>query len=122
MYSELKKIIEQAWENRELLSEEPVRQAVRQVVELVDKGQLRTAEPVDPAKSEWKVNEWVKKAVILYFPIQPMRKMQAGELEWYDKMEVKHGYEELGVRVVPHAVARYGAYICLLYTSDAADD
>lgn len=107
MYSELKKIIEQAWENRELLSEEPV----RQVVELVDKGQLRTAEPVDPAKSEWKVNEWVKKAVILYFPIQPMRKMQAGELEWYDKMEVKHGYEELGVRVVPHAVARYGAYI-----------
>jgi len=111
MYSELKKIIEQAWENRELLSEEPVRQAVRQVVELVDKGQLRTAEPVDPAKSEWKVNEWVKKAVILYFPIQPMRKMQAGELEWYDKMEVKHGYEELGVRVVPHAVARYGAYI-----------
>lgn len=111
MYSELKKIIEQAWENRELLSEEPVRQAVRQVVELVDKGQLRTAEPVDPAKSEWKVNEWVKKAVILYFPIQPMRKMQAGELEWYDKMEVKHGYEKLGVRVVPHAVARYGAYI-----------
>ena len=111
MYSELKKIIEQAWESRELLSEEPVRQAVRQVVELVDKGQLRTAEPVDPAKSEWKVNEWVKKAVILYFPIQPMRKMQAGELEWYDKMEVKHGYEELGVRVVPHAVARYGAYI-----------
>ena len=111
MYSELKKIIEQAWENRELLSEEPVRQAVRQVVELVDKGQLRTAEPVDPAKSEWKVNEWVKKAVILYFPILPMRKMQAGELEWYDKMEVKHGYEELGVRVVPHAVARYGAYI-----------
>lgn len=84
---------------------------MRQVVELVDKGQLRTAEPVDPAKSEWKVNEWVKKAVILYFPIQPMRKMQAGELEWYDKMEVKHGYEELGVRVVPHAVARYGAYI-----------
>ena len=111
MYSELKKIIEQAWENRELLSEEPVRQAVRQVVELVDKGQLRTAEPVDPAKSEWKVNEWVKKAVILYFPIQPMRKMEAGELEWYDKMELKHGYEQLGVRAVPHAVARYGAYI-----------
>ena len=80
-------------------------------MELVDKGQLRTAEPVDPAKSEWKVNEWVKKAVILYFPIQPMRKMEAGELEWYDKMELKHGYEELGVRVVPHAVARYGAYI-----------
>ena len=111
MYSELKKIIEQAWENRELLSEEPVRQAVRQVVELVDKGQLRTAEPVDPAKSEWKVNEWVKKAVILYFPIQKMRILRAGELEWYDKMDIKRDYDRLGVRAVPHAVARYGAYI-----------
>ena len=78
---------------------------------VLDKGQLRTAEPVAPDTSEWQVNEWVKKAVILYFPIQPMRKMEAGELEWYDKMELKHGYEELGVRVVPHAVARYGAYI-----------
>ena len=111
MYNELKTIIEQAWEDRALLQDPAVQQAVRQVVELVDKGELRTAEPVDPAKSEWKVNEWVKKAVILYFPIQPMRKMEAGELEWYDKMELKHGYEELGVRVVPHAVARYGAYI-----------
>ena len=111
MHNELKTIIEQAWENRVLLQDPAVQQAVRQVVELVDKGELRTAEPVDPAKSEWKVNEWVKKAVILYFPIQPMRKMEAGELEWYDKMELKHGYGELGVRVVPQAVARYGAYI-----------
>lgn len=111
MYSELKRIIEQAWEERALLSEESVRDAVRQTVELVDKGLLRTAEPVDAERSLWQVNEWVKKAVILYFPLQPMRKMQAGELEWYDKMELKHGYEELGVRVVPHAVARYGAYI-----------
>ena len=75
MHNELKTIIEQAWENRALLQDPAVQQAVRQVVELVDKGELRTAEPVDPAKSEWKVNEWVKKAVILYFPIQPMRKM-----------------------------------------------
>ena len=97
MHNELKTIIEQAWENRALLQAPAVQQAVRQVVELVDKGELRTAEPVDPAKSEWKVNEWVKKAVILYFPIQPMRKMEAGELEWYDKMELKHGYGELGV-------------------------
>ena len=111
MYSELKEIIGQAWENRELLREESVRQAVRQTVELVDKGELRTAQPVDPEKSQWQVNEWVKKAIILYFPIQPMRKMEAGELEWYDKMELKHGYEQLGVRAVPHAVARYGAYI-----------
>lgn len=98
MYSELKEIIGQAWENRELLREESVRQAVRQTVELVDKGELRTAQPVDPEKSQWQVNEWVKKAIILYFPIQPMRKMEAGELEWYDKMELKHGYEQLGVR------------------------
>ena len=111
MYNELKTIIEQAWEDRAPLQDPAVQQAVRQVVELVDKGQLRTAEPVAPDASEWQVNEWVKKAVILYFPIQPMRKMEAGELEWYDKMELKHGYEELGVRVVPHAVARYGAYI-----------
>ena len=111
MYSELKEIIGQAWENRELLKEESVRQAVRQTVELVDKGELRTAQPVDPEKSQWQVNECVKKAIILYFPIQPMRKMEAGELEWYDKMELKHGYEQLGVRAVPHAVARYGAYI-----------
>ena len=111
MYSELKTIIEAAWENRELLKDNATQEAIRTVVELVDKGSLRTAEPLDLEKSLWQVNEWVKKAIILYFPIQPMRKMEAGELEWYDKMELKHGYEELGVRVVPHAIARYGAYI-----------
>ena len=111
MYSELKQAIEAAWENRELLKDSTTQQAIRAVVELVDKGTLRTAEPLDPKKSLWQVNEWVKKAIILYFPIQPMRKMEAGELEWFDKMELKRGYEELGVRVVPHAVARYGAYI-----------
>ena len=68
-------------ENRELLHDNAVQQAVRQVIEYVDKGELRTAEPVDPENSRWQVNEWVKKAVILYFPIQPMRKMEAGELE-----------------------------------------
>ena len=103
MYEELKNIVERAWEQREMLSDEPVREAIRAV--------LRTAEPVDPERSEWRVNEWVKKAVILYFPIQSMRTMRGGELEWFDKMELKHGYEELGVRVVPQAVARYGAYI-----------
>ena len=111
MYEELKTIIEKAWEERSLLQQAPTQEAVREVIELVDKGRLRTAEPLDEEKSEWRVNEWVKKAVILYFPMQPMRRMEAGELEWYDKMELKHGYEELGVRVVPHAVARYGAYI-----------
>ena len=111
MYEELRTTVEKAWEERERLRDAATQQAVRDVIGRVDKGLLRTAEPVDPEKSEWRVNEWVKKAVILYFPMQPMRRMEAGELEWYDKMELKHGYEELGVRAVPHAVARYGAYI-----------
>ena len=111
MYSELQSAIERAWDDRTLLADEHTREAIRRVVALVNDGVLRTAEPVDIEKSEWRVNEWVKKAVILYFPIQPMRTMRAGELEWYDKMELKHDYEQLGVRTVPHAVARYGAYI-----------
>lgn len=111
MYSELEQLIEQAWNDRALLQQPATQQAIEAVVELVDKGHLRTAEPIDPEKSTWQVNGWVKKAIILYFPIRPMRKMEAGELEWFDKMELKHGYEQLGVRVVPHAVARYGAYI-----------
>lgn len=111
MYTELKQIIEQTWQDRTLLTEPRSQEAIRHVIELVDKGELRTAQPLDLEKSEWQVNEWVKMAILLYFPIQPMRKMEAGELEWYDKMELKHGYEQLGVRAVPHAVARYGAYI-----------
>ena len=111
MYEELKTVIERTWDDRSQLGGSEAQEAVRRTVELIDKGLLRCAEPVDAEKSEWRVNEWVKKAVILYFPIQPMRKMEAGELEWFDKMDLKHGYEELGVRAVPHAVARYGAYI-----------
>ncbi len=111
MYNELEQLVARAWDDRTLLQQEEYRAAIRRVVELVDCGELRTAEPIDAKKSLWKVNEWVKKAIILYFPIQPMRKMQAGELEWFDKMELKHGYQELGVRAVPHAIARYGAYI-----------
>jgi 2,3,4,5-tetrahydropyridine-2-carboxylate N-succinyltransferase len=111
MYTQHKKIVEQAWEKREMLADAAVKATIREVVEAVDKGQLRTAEPINLEKSEWQVNEWVKKAIIMYFPIQEMRTMRSGELEWYDKMELKHDYEKLGVRVVPHAVARYGAYI-----------
>lgn len=111
MYNELKSAVEAAWADRELLKENTTQAAIRRVVELVDKGELRTAEPLDAKKSLWQVNEWVKKAIILYFPIQPMRKMQGGEIEWFDKMDLKHDYDKLGVRVVPSAVARYGAYI-----------
>ena len=104
-------IIEKAWQDRALLQKEEVKEAIRRIIEAVDKGEVRCAEPLDLENSKWQVNEWVKKAIIMYFPIQTKRTMQAGELEWYDKMELKRGYEELGVRVVPHAVARYGAYI-----------
>lgn len=99
--------IEATWNDRSLLAGNA--SAVREVIEMIDKGELRCAEPL--GDGQWQVNEWVKKAVILYFPIQQMRVMRAGELEFYDKMDLKHGYEQLGVRVVPHAVARYGAYI-----------
>ena len=111
MFTKHQEIVEQAWADRSMLADAAVKATIREVVEAVDKGQLRTAEPINLETSEWQVNEWVKKAIIMYFPIQEMRTMHSGELEWYDKMELKHDYEKLGVRVVPHAVARYGAYI-----------
>lgn len=104
---ELKKEIEAVWEDRSLLGEK--KELIESVVAMLDKGELRCAE--SDGNGGWIVNEWVKKAVIMYFPTQGMRTMSAGELEFYDKIELKRGYEELGVRVVPHAVARYGAYI-----------
>lgn len=111
MNDTLKSMIELAWEERSRLSAPEVKEAIRTVIDQVDKGRLRAAEPVDAARSEWRVNEWVKKAILLYFQIQEMRTMRGGEIEWYDKMELKHGYQELGVRAVPSAVARYGAYV-----------
>ncbi len=105
---ELKNIIEAAWENRELLKESSTQQAIESIIEDLDKGRLRVAEPVDQG---WQVNEWIKKAVILYFPIRQMELIEVGPFEFHDKMKLKTGYKELGIRVVPHAVARYGAYI-----------
>lgn len=104
----LQKIIEQAWENRALLQETTTTDAIRAVIELVDNGQLRVAEPVADG---WQVNEWVKKAVVMYFPIQKMETWESGIFEYHDKMLLKTGYAEKGIRVVPNAVARYGAYI-----------
>jgi len=101
-------IIEQAWENRELLKETETKNSISEVIEKLDKGVLRVAEPYE---NGWKVNDWVKKAVILYFPIQKMETTHAGPLEFHDKMPLKTNYAQLGIRVVPHAVARYGAYI-----------
>ncbi|MGB5264350.1 MAG: 2,3,4,5-tetrahydropyridine-2,6-dicarboxylate N-succinyltransferase, partial [Lutimonas sp.] len=104
----LQQIIEEAWENRELLKEIRTQKAIREVIELLDGGILRVAEPT---ASGWQVNEWVKKGVVLYFPIQKMETLEAGVLEFHDKIPLKTGYQEKGIRVVPHAVARKGAYI-----------
>ncbi|SFT51735.1 2,3,4,5-tetrahydropyridine-2-carboxylate N-succinyltransferase [Algoriphagus locisalis] len=106
---ELKTIIEKAWDNRELLKEETTQQAIRAVIADLDAGTLRVAEPTEDGN--WKVNDWVKKAVILYFPIQKMETIEVGPFEFHDKMALKTNYAEKGVRVVPHAVARYGAYL-----------
>ena len=100
--------IERAWDDRALLKDPAIVQAIEHTIELLDKGELRVADPIDDA---WKVNDWVKKAVILYFPTRGMRTMEAGPLEFHDKMELKRGYAGLNVRVVPHAVARYGSYL-----------
>ena len=104
----LQTIIEQAWDNRALLQEETTTTAIRAVIELLDSGKLRVAEPVADG---WQVNEWVKKAVVMYFPIQKMETWEAGIFEYHDKMELKKDYAAKGVRVVPGASARYGAYI-----------
>lgn len=104
----MRDIIEQAWDDHALLEKKETQEAIRTVIEQLDKGILRVAEPDG---NEWKVNEWIKKAVILYFPLQQMETIEIGPFEFHDKMALKHNYKELGVRVVPHAVARYGAYI-----------
>ncbi|AZA85798.1 MULTISPECIES: 2,3,4,5-tetrahydropyridine-2,6-dicarboxylate N-succinyltransferase [Chryseobacterium] len=104
----LQQTIENIWDNRELLQNEDSQKAIREVIALVDKGELRTAEPTE---NGWQVNEWVKKAVVMYFPIQKMETIEVGPFEFHDKMPLKRNYAEKGVRVVPHAVAREGAYI-----------
>ena len=103
-----REIIEAAWEDRALLQDVTTQKAIRSVIDQLDKGDLRVA---TPTKSGWQVNEWVKKAVVLYFPIQQMETIEVGPLEFHDKIPLKTGYKEKGIRVVPHAVARKGAYI-----------
>ena len=100
--------IEAAWNDRSLLEQSETQETIREVISQLDLGQLRVAEPTTEG---WKVNEWVKKAVVLYFPIQQMETLEAGPLEFHDKMPLKRGYKEKGIRVVPHAVARHGAYL-----------
>lgn len=104
----MKDIIEKAWLNRELLKEPSTVKVIEEVIEGIDKGSIRVAEPNG---DDWIVNEWVKKAVVMYFPIRQMETIEVGPFEFHDKMALKTNYKELGVRVVPHAIARYGAYV-----------
>ena len=105
---QLEQLIQEAYANRSLLAEARYEEAVRAVIEAVDKGELRTAAPTD---SGWQVNEWVKQAILMYFGIQKMQTWELAPFEFYDKMLLKKDYASLGVRAVPHAVARYGAYL-----------
>jgi 2,3,4,5-tetrahydropyridine-2-carboxylate N-succinyltransferase len=105
---EHRKVIEEAWDNRELLKERSVQQVIEELIEELDTGKIRVAEKTEEG---WKVNDWIKKAVILYFPIRKMETIEAPPFEFHDKIPLKKGYMEKGIRVVPHALARYGSYI-----------
>ena len=104
----MRDIIEKAWENRSLLNNINTKQTIRKVIDLLDKGELRIAEKIN---SKWIVNQWIKKAVILYFPIQKMKTIKSGDIEFFDKIDLKKDYKEKGIRVVPTAIARYGSYV-----------
>tara|TARA_B100000768_G_scaffold182036_1_gene208677 strand:- start:4906 stop:5721 length:816 start_codon:yes stop_codon:yes gene_type:complete len=103
-----KEIINKAWKNRELIKNEEVKGTILEVINDLDLGKIRVAEPDG---DDWKVNEWVKKAVVLYFPIAEMKTIEVGPFEFHDKIPLKKNYAELGVRVVPHAIARYGSFL-----------
>lgn len=105
---ELRDIIEKAWENRELLKDHDTIIAIKTIIDELDMGTKRVAEPIEGG---WQVNEWIKKAVIMYFPIMKMQVVEAGPFEYHDKIKLKQGYEKLGVRTVPGSIARYGSFI-----------
>ncbi len=108
MNTALQLMIEEAWNHRVLLKERDTCEAIRATIDLLDKGKIRVCEPT---ATGWKLNEWIKKAVILYFPIQQMETIEVGPFEFYDKIKLKHDFKALGVRVVPHGIARYGSYL-----------
>jgi 2,3,4,5-tetrahydropyridine-2-carboxylate N-succinyltransferase len=101
-------LINEAWENRDLLKEPEVKNAILAAIDKLDKGEIRVTDRVG---TDWKVNEWIKKAILLYFPIQTSKKINAGDIEFFDKIPLKKDYEKLGVRAVPHGIARYGSYL-----------
>tara|TARA_B100000900_G_scaffold239641_1_gene203680 strand:- start:16696 stop:17517 length:822 start_codon:yes stop_codon:yes gene_type:complete len=102
------KIINEAWKNKNLLNDNSVKECIDSIIKDLDNGKLRI---VTKISNKWQVQEWIKKAVILYFPIRKMEVIKAGQLQFYDKMKLKSNFKELGVRVVPHAIARFGAFL-----------
>ena len=104
----MKELIEIVWKNRDLLKERKYSNAVKSTLEKLNKGEIKVAEKMG---SKWIVNEWIKKAVILFFPLMEMKTIELGPFEFHDKIKLKTNYKELGVRVVPHAIARYGSFI-----------
>ena len=106
-----KELIEKAWENRELLNDKETEKAILDTIEDLDKGRIRVAEPDGSQPDGWKVNDWVKKAVIMYFPLRKMETLEQGIFEYHDKIPVKRNYAEMGVRVVPDGIARYGSFL-----------
>jgi len=108
MISKIKNLIEEIWLNRELMNDSAYIFAINTVIEKLDKGELRIA---NKAEGQWEVNEWIKKAIMLYFLIRQMETIEVGPFEFHDKIPLKKHYKDLGIRVVPHAIARYGSYI-----------
>lgn len=106
-----KELIEKAWENRDLLKDSKTESAIIETIEDLDKGRIRVAEPDETSESGWKVNDWVKKAVIMYFPLRKMETFEEGIFEYHDKIPLKKNYAEMGVRVVPDGIARYGSFL-----------
>lgn len=108
IYKEYQRTIEQLWDDRSLLNDQKYLNTLFAVIDLLDKGRVRVAEP---GSHGWTVNQWIKKAVLLYFPARKMETVEAGPFEYHDKIPLKKGYAAMGVRVVPHALARYGSYL-----------
>jgi 2,3,4,5-tetrahydropyridine-2-carboxylate N-succinyltransferase len=104
----LQERIEAAWEGTTPLADPTTIAAVEEAIELLDSGAIRVASKEDGV---WTVHEWVKKAILLYFRLRPVERMEAGVFEYSDKIALKHGYAKLGVRVVPPAVARRGCHL-----------
>jgi len=107
-YMDIKSIINKAWDNKSLLNDKITIESIESVINSLDKGEIRVAEKIN---DEWVTNEWIKKAVVLYFPTRKMQTIEIGPLEFYDKMKLKTNYSKKGVRVVPHAIARYGSFL-----------